>query len=542
MQWLRISGGVVIGCVLVVPLAVIAQATSDDTFTVSTQFGENIDPPTVPENVTATPLSASQIDVAWDPSVDPFGVAGYQVFRDTLQVATTSQTQFSDTGLSASTTYTYTVRAFDGAGNISAPSDPVATTTFPTPPPIVADDPADDEPSTRVSGQAPRAELERLTIEVGSDVARFNFRTTVPVEYVVRYGQQDVLSDGIAQTSVLRREHTTVLTDLTPRTTYYYELIGTDQYGRTVVLDSGTFTTEPRIVLAAPSNVLSFSADVFGTDVLLRWQPPADDSYAFVRVVRNTRWFPTDPLDGTVVYQGTLIGYTDAGAMQGVDRQYYTIFVYNLSGVPSSGVVAIAARTPTVPSEPPAPPPVEEEEEVPIVDPSDDIDPPPPPVDISAADIEVVQADAIWTFADSAIVLDAEVRLAFRIAADRIPARARSVMMTVWRPDIDDRPLSFLLRPDAAGDYYEAVLPGLVVTGTYDVRFELYDGVQERFFTLTGLFAVDPPAEPPAATLATDQGFVTTLYMLLGGLLGGLLAVGLYWLLLWFVRRRESRR
>src|SRR5262249_46743051 len=39
-------------------------------------------PPTTPGNVTATPLSPTQIDISWNASVDNLGVAGYRVFRN----------------------------------------------------------------------------------------------------------------------------------------------------------------------------------------------------------------------------------------------------------------------------------------------------------------------------------------------------------------------------------------------------------------------------------------------------------------------------
>ena len=53
----------------------------------------------------------------------------YQVFRGNSQVATSTQTTYADTGLTASTTYTYVVKAFDSSGNISASSTLAAATT-----------------------------------------------------------------------------------------------------------------------------------------------------------------------------------------------------------------------------------------------------------------------------------------------------------------------------------------------------------------------------------------------------------------------------
>ena len=50
------------------------------------------------------------------------GVTGYQVFRGTTLVGTPTGLTFTDTGLAASTTYSYTVRALDASGKVSAAS------------------------------------------------------------------------------------------------------------------------------------------------------------------------------------------------------------------------------------------------------------------------------------------------------------------------------------------------------------------------------------------------------------------------------------
>src|SRR5205814_9221827 len=53
----------------------------------------------------------------------------YIVRRNGVQVATPTTTGFADTGLSAATTYSYTVAARDAAGNLSPDSTSVSVTT-----------------------------------------------------------------------------------------------------------------------------------------------------------------------------------------------------------------------------------------------------------------------------------------------------------------------------------------------------------------------------------------------------------------------------
>ena len=91
--------------------------------------GSDTVPPTAPSNLTAVAASLSELDLSWTTSTDNVGVTGYKVYRDGVQVGTTASTNFADTGLTASTTYTYTVKAYDAAGNVSTASNIATSTT-----------------------------------------------------------------------------------------------------------------------------------------------------------------------------------------------------------------------------------------------------------------------------------------------------------------------------------------------------------------------------------------------------------------------------
>ena len=87
--------------------------------------------PSVPTGLTATSASCSQVNLAWNASTDSggSGLAGYKVFRNGVQVATTVSTSYSNTGLAASTFYSFRVAAYDNAGNTSAQSTVASATT-----------------------------------------------------------------------------------------------------------------------------------------------------------------------------------------------------------------------------------------------------------------------------------------------------------------------------------------------------------------------------------------------------------------------------
>ena len=93
-------------------------------------------PPSIPTGLSATAISASQINLAWNPSTDNVGVVGYKIYRNGTLIASLSTTSYSNTGLLAGTTYSYTVAALDAAGNISSQSSSAVVTTSGTSSPL----------------------------------------------------------------------------------------------------------------------------------------------------------------------------------------------------------------------------------------------------------------------------------------------------------------------------------------------------------------------------------------------------------------------
>jgi len=125
--------------------------------------GTDTQPPSVPTNVQAVAESPTSIRVTWNASTDNVAVAGYKVYRNGSQVGTSTTTTYLDTGLSPSTTYSYTVSAYDGAGNNSAVSSPPAVASTPatdTQPPSVP---------TNVQAMALSSHSIRLTWSASTD-------------------------------------------------------------------------------------------------------------------------------------------------------------------------------------------------------------------------------------------------------------------------------------------------------------------------------------------------------------------------------------
>ncbi|MBU8882178.1 M4 family metallopeptidase [Kaistella sp. DKR-2] len=85
--------------------------------------------PSAPTNLTASGTTSVATNLSWSASTDNVGVTGYDVYSGATLLGNTAVTSASITGLTASTTYNFTVKAKDAAGNASAASNVLSVTT-----------------------------------------------------------------------------------------------------------------------------------------------------------------------------------------------------------------------------------------------------------------------------------------------------------------------------------------------------------------------------------------------------------------------------
>ncbi len=96
--------------------------------------------PGAPGSLSAAGTTTSAVTLTWTAASDDRAVAGYQVRRDgTLVGQTGIALSFTDSGLTPGTTYSYTVRAVDGAGNTGPDTGPLQVTTLSELPPLFAE-------------------------------------------------------------------------------------------------------------------------------------------------------------------------------------------------------------------------------------------------------------------------------------------------------------------------------------------------------------------------------------------------------------------
>ncbi len=478
-----------------------AQAQTDE-FNVRMRIVGDANPPTTPTGLSATPVASSQIDLSWNAATDDTVLGGYQVFRDAIQIATTSLTTYADTGLTADTLYSYFVTAFDTSENFSSSSAAVSTTTLDIPAPV-----SDD------GGGG--SDLYLIHFDVIPDIrtVQVEWQTRGYAQFELRWGRTAAYELGFVSNELFKHTHSTVITDLEPGTTYSYQLLGFDRDGRRHALSSGEFKTLEAPDITPPSNVSGLRAALSGNDVELSWENPSDPDFAFVRIVRSHLFYPDDPYDGFIAYQGDAEVFSDSRALSKYDAQYYTVFAYDTQGNISSGAVVAAAQQAIATSG--------DTEHYPAFP-------------LSFSDIEVIQNGAQVQGG----TLDANAPFLLRIAYEKLPEHLKTVRVTFTHPVDQNLTFSFLLRINKDKTDYEAHIAPLRTAGVYPVVVTVFDHKTQKMQQVEGSyrFLAGAPLSPTGLSGSTERIFYTT------GPFFWAIALGLLLLLVYVIVRKKMTR
>lgn len=160
--------------------------------------------PSAPTNLSASAPDGTKVNLVWTASTDNVGVAGYQIFKGGNQITTVSSTNYTDTNVTSGASYSYTVRAYDNTGNISADSN-TATITIPT-------------ISAKVSI------LNYSVTKKTSTTATITWTTNIPSTSFVSYGTSIANLNLSATDGALGTSHLVTLTNLNKSAKYYYKI------------------------------------------------------------------------------------------------------------------------------------------------------------------------------------------------------------------------------------------------------------------------------------------------------------------------------
>lgn len=190
---------------------------------------EDTTAPSAPSGLAGTAPTSSSVNLSWTASTDNVGVAGYNILRNGTKVGTSTTTSYTDSGLASNTTFTYTVTAFDAAGNVSPASNSVTVTT-----------PATTTPPT----------ISNVSVSPAQTTATVTWTTDTPSSSQVAYGTTAAYGSTTSLDSTLVTAHSQTISGLTPGQLYHFSVTSTDGSGIGASSSDGTFTTLANAPLA----------------------------------------------------------------------------------------------------------------------------------------------------------------------------------------------------------------------------------------------------------------------------------------------------
>ena len=450
----------------------VAYAVSSD-FRVQFQMGIDTTPPSTPPSLVALPISSTQIDLLWGASTDNALLGGYQVFRNFLQVATTTLTTYSDSGLTASTSYTYYIKAFDSSFNLSSSSNIMTTSTLPFVP--VATTTPSTTPQSGSSSSSGPLELLSFSIVPTQQSVQMAWKTSRYVQFELRWGRTASYELGFVSNELYKKDHSTSIDDLQPGTTYEFMIIAYSKDGRRTILKESQFKTLDAPDTSAPTNVSNLRALVSGDDVLLTWNAPQDTDFSHVRIVRSQLFYPNDPADGFITYEGSATSLRDRSALLKNKKQYYTVFSYDTHGNISSGaVVSVESGDTSSPIE-----------TKPVIATSTST--------ASSSEIALLFTDFEFIQNNQRVGkddLDALLPFTVRIAYAKLPEHLKTITITFRHPYDSESTFSFLLRINKDKTFYEASIAPLQTEGKYPTAVAVFDHQTQKLFSLEDVLQV----------------------------------------------------
>lgn len=326
------------------------------------------------------------------------------------------------------------------------------------------------------SGQFIYPIISDLIVEPSQTGAKISWKTNIPTKDNLEWGRTQDYELGKQLESSFSTQHQVVISGLTPNTLYFFSITSVSSYGATTRLERQTFVTS-KFIEGYP-NPINFRALALENEIELTWKNPTNPEFKEVRLVKSDKFFPADPDDGEVIYEGTSEKNIDDQVKKGT-TYYYALFAKEKDGTFSSGVLAKARIL--LPGERP-----EEEKEIfetlpkaPTVHPQIQA--------LNFFDFDFIQNGKILEKQGAATVaIDGKKNLTITLDYGKVPEVLKSIVFTLTHPSNKEKKFSFLLRINQEKTFYTASLAPLGESGLYKVNIAIVDFKNQGLKKITG--------------------------------------------------------
>lgn len=254
-------------------------------------------PPSAPAGLSASYRTCTSVSLSWNKAADNVGVKGYQVFRDGRKIVSVSKTSYTNTSLVPGQAYTYSIKAYDAAGNLSESSAALKVSTV-----------SDTQPPTVPSAlSAPSADYTTVSLSWEPSTDNTGVKT------------YEIYKNGVKAATSSKGSY--MCKGLTPGTRYAFTVRALDIAGN-YSAQSGGIAVETASDRSAPSVPEGLRAEaVTQTEIRLSWSASRDnvkvksyqiscdgakpgksskETYTFKNLLPGTSYsFAVSALDGT---------------------------------------------------------------------------------------------------------------------------------------------------------------------------------------------------------------------------------------------------
>lgn len=466
--------------------------------------------PTAPTSLTAQVVSSSEIELSWSASTDNVGVDRYYIYRDGVRIddVTSFPRDFNDTGLTASTLYSYSVSAVDDSLNESLWSSTTTATTL-------------SGSSSITTGGARSVIVSNFLIASNADSAGVSFLTSLPRSAEIYWGRDLNYADGVAK-GLMTQDHSFVLNNLVPQTFYHIKLVLKDEYGSARSFENISFRTLNVSLSAQPVNVYSFNSKEQGGAINLDWRMPIDPRVVGVKILRSDISYPATPEEGKLIFaysgRDAQTQFNDTDVVAG-KRYFYTLFTEDLAGNLSSGMVTSIRFDVS-------------SEGVVSVDRSNPLDGlvrakevDPKIAKLELNDFLFIQSGDSVDISNNRISIQGDKNLTVALKYFRLPPVLKTIAVTLLTKEDEPRSFTFILRPNREKTRYEAVIGSLGNEFNYKIRIDIIDYKNQGLKTLSGELLVGSPA-PKAYKFPINNKVISIAFGVFG-----LLAISIFGLI-----------
>ncbi len=323
-------------------------------------------------------------------------------------------------------------------------------------------------PSTSGSSQIT---ITVFSTDITHNSARFNFQTNVFTSASISWGETFDFELGTQANLAASKTHEIFLSGLKPNTRYYYKITNrTENGGQHEFIQE--FTTKAIPDTTPPQNLWQINATFKTSFIELTWRNPSDVDFEKILIVRSPQFYPRDPGEGKIIYEGAGNYVRDSDFELG-KTYYYTLFSIDDNGNYSSGAV-IRITIPLTPGSTPITPP-----EIPK----------------GGTEYENIYFNDfifnqdlkdVFVVASTTVTLEADGSFTIRIPEGKLPKTDHILLFTVKDP-FKNKEYSFMLKHATSTKEYIGSIYFESKEGNYPCTISIYDAKHQLMTIVDGI-------------------------------------------------------